>query len=158
MRRHGQMNDACIPVENWCSTTVGAPLIIGGHVPPLALPLNTGQDQSLESVSIFLSSDAIFSHGQFYVALSRAKNPKGLKVMVCGAYNSTSGGVWISNVVYREVFQNHNINSSLSDIMDLSQMDISLSEISFYTAEIRNHSEDDKNPYECGYHKCFGTL
>ena len=49
-------------------------------------------------------------------------------------------------MVYREVFQNHNINPSLNDTMDLSQMDISLSEISFSTADFRSRSEDDRDP------------
>ena len=79
-----------------------------------------------------------------YVALSRVKNPKGLKVMVA-ANNSTSDGVWIRNVVYLEVFQIHNINPSLNNTMDLSEMDISLSEISFFTADLRNHYEDDRD-------------
>ena len=114
--------------------------------PAYCITINKGQGQSLESVGIFLPSpDAIFSHGQLYVALSRVKNPKGLKVMVCGANYSTSGGVWIRNVVYREVFKNHNINPSLNDTMDLSQIDISLSEISFSTADLRNRSEDDRD-------------
>ena len=76
---------------------------------------------------------------------SRVKNLKGLKVMVCGANFYTSVGVWIRNVVNRKVFRNHNINPSLNDTMDLSQMDISLSEISFSNADLRNHSKDDRD-------------
>ena len=83
-----------------------------------------------------------------YVALSRVKSPKDLKVIVCRANYSTSGGIWNRNVVHREVFQNHSINSPLNDIMDLSQMDISLSEISYSTADLRNHSEDDRDDWD----------
>ena len=39
------------------------------------------------------------------------------------------------DAIYREVFKNHNINPSRNDTMDLSQMNISLSEISFSIAD-----------------------
>ena len=105
--------------------------------PAFYITINKGQGQSLESVGISLPSpDAIFSHWQLYVALSRVKHPKGLKVMVCGSSHSNSGGVWIRNVVYREVFQNHLGNiypPSIHDSMDISQMDILLSDITSST-------------------------
>ena len=96
--------------------------------PAFCITINKGQGQSLESVDIFLPSpDAIFSHGQLYVALSRVQNSRGLKVMVCRGTHSASGGVWIRNVVYKEVFQYHlgNIypayqNSGYCSPMDLS--------------------------------------
>ena len=117
--------------------------------PAYCITINKCQGQSLESVGKFIPSpDAIFSHGQLYVALSRVKNPKGLKVMVCGANYSNSGGVWIRNVVYREVFQNHNIIPSLNDTMDLSQKDISWSKISFSTADLKYHSEVDRDDWD----------
>ena len=76
--------------------------------PAFCITINKGQGQSMENVSIFLPSpEAIFSHGQLYVALSRVQNPNGLRVMVCGGSTSSSGRVWVRNVVYREVFQNH---------------------------------------------------
>ena len=57
--------------------------------------LNKGKGQSLETVGLYLPSpEAIFSHGQLYVALSRVKNPLGLKIMVCGTDQSKSGEVW----------------------------------------------------------------
>ena len=60
--------------------------------PAFCITINKGQGQSLESVGIYLPSpDAIFSHGQLYVALSRVQKPRGLKVMVCGGTHSASG-------------------------------------------------------------------
>ena len=106
--------------------------------PAFCITINKGQSQSLESVGIFLPSpDAIFSHGQLYVALSRVRNPRGLKVMVCGGTCSPSGGVWIRNIVYREVFQNHlgNINPSTHDTPDISLMDLSLNDTRSSTPE-----------------------
>ena len=76
-------------------------------LPAFCITINKGQGQSMENVGIFLPSpEAIFSHGQLYVALSRVQNPNGLKVMVFGGSTSSSGEVWVRNVVYREVFQN----------------------------------------------------
>ena len=93
--------------------------------PAFCITINKGQGQSMENVGIFLPSpEAIFSHGQLYVALSRVHNPNGLKVMVCGGSTSSSGGVWVRNVVYREVFQNH-LEYVLPSTQDTSFMDIS---------------------------------
>ena len=79
----------------------------------------------MESVGVFLPTpEAIFSHGQLYVAL---QNPRGLKVMVCGGTYSASGGVWVRNVVYKEVFQYHlgNIPPSNQNFGYCSPMDLS---------------------------------
>ena len=96
--------------------------------PAFCITINKGQGQSLESVGIFLPTpEAIFSHGQLYVALSRVQNPRGLKIMVCGGTYSPSGLVCVRNVVYKEVFQFHlgnispsNQNSGYCSPMDLS--------------------------------------
>ena len=91
--------------------------------PAFCITINKGQGQSMENVGIFLPSpEAIFSHGQLYVALSRVQNPNGLKVMVCGGSTSSSGGVWVRYVVYREVFQNH-LEYVLPSTQDTSFMD-----------------------------------
>ena len=60
--------------------------------PAFCININKGQGQSLENVGIFLPSpNAIFSHGQLYVALSRVQNPAGLKIMVCGGIRWSLG-------------------------------------------------------------------
>ena len=59
------------------------------------LTINKAQGQSLRYVGIYLPKP-VFSHGQLYVAVSRAKCFAGLKVF-------TPHGRLTQNVVYREV-------------------------------------------------------
>ena len=97
--------------------------------------INKGQSQSLETVGIFLPSpEAIFSHGQLHVALSRVQNPSGLKIMVCGGQQSTGGGVLVKNVVYQEVFLTHvgEPSSSSQDLIDSFLQD----DISFDSSQL----------------------
>ena len=66
-----------------------------------AMTINKSQGQSLETVGLYLPKD-VFTHGQFYVAVSRVTSPKGLKVFIddeSGVPTSTT-----KNVVYKEVF------------------------------------------------------
>ena len=87
------------------------------------ITINKGQGQSLETVGLYLPSpEAIFSHGQLYVALSRGKNPLGLKIMVCGTDNSKSGEVRIKNVVYKEVFESHSQIEPIEDIDEICSL------------------------------------
>ena len=57
--------------------------------------------------------------------MSRVTNPMGLKIMVCQPNKSISEGVWIRNVVYRELFQDHcvtqqvSLDESIDDICSL---------------------------------------
>ena len=59
------------------------------------LTINKAQGQSLRYVGVYLPKP-VFSHGQLYVAVSRARSFAGLKVF-------TSTGRLTKNVVYREV-------------------------------------------------------
>ena len=87
------------------------------------MTINKGQSQSLETVGLYLPSpEAIFRHGQLYVALSRVKNPLGLKIMVCGTDKSKSGEVWIKNVVYREVLESHSHIEPTEDIDEICSL------------------------------------
>uniref|UniRef100_A0A0N4WCS6 ATP-dependent DNA helicase n=1 Tax=Haemonchus placei TaxID=6290 RepID=A0A0N4WCS6_HAEPC len=61
-----------------------------------AMTTNKPQGQSFNKVGVFLPGD-FFSHGQLYVALSRARRPDGIKVKACS--NN------LKNIVFREVLQ-----------------------------------------------------
>ncbi|KAF1870416.1 hypothetical protein Lal_00003622 [Lupinus albus] len=67
------------------------------------MTINKSQGQSLESVGLYLPKP-VFSHGQLYVAISRFKSKKGLKILIHdkdgNPLKSTTNGV------YKEVFQN----------------------------------------------------
>uniref|UniRef100_A0A0D3CTB3 ATP-dependent DNA helicase n=1 Tax=Brassica oleracea var. oleracea TaxID=109376 RepID=A0A0D3CTB3_BRAOL len=68
-----------------------------------AMTINKSQGQTLESVGLFLPRP-VFSHGQFYVALSKVKSRSGLKILITGKEGKTQTKTL--NVVYKQVFQN----------------------------------------------------
>ncbi|GKD87358.1 ATP-dependent DNA helicase PIF1-like protein [Tanacetum coccineum] len=65
-----------------------------------AMTINKSQGQSLSKVGLYLSRP-VFTHGQLYVALSRVKSKRGLKVVVCDDESNVSKTT--TNVVYKEV-------------------------------------------------------
>ena len=68
-----------------------------------AMTINKSQGQTLKYVGLYLPRP-VFSHGQFYVAISRVTTPLGLHI-VCE--NETHPIVGMTkNVVYHEVFAN----------------------------------------------------
>ncbi|RZB46706.1 ATP-dependent DNA helicase PIF1, partial [Glycine soja] len=68
-----------------------------------AMTINKSQGQSLSTVGLYFPKP-VFSHGQLYVALSRVKTKKGLKILIHDKdqTNMTS----TTNVVFKEVFNN----------------------------------------------------
>nr|XP_043624138.1 ATP-dependent DNA helicase RRM3-like [Erigeron canadensis] len=68
-----------------------------------AMTIHKSQGQSLSQVGLYLKKP-VFSHGQLYVAVSRVKSKKGLKVLIRDENNKPANKT--RNVVYKEVFQN----------------------------------------------------
>ncbi|XP_058772569.1 uncharacterized protein LOC131646573 [Vicia villosa] len=68
-----------------------------------AMTINKSQGQSLDFVGIYLPR-SVFSHGQFYVAVSRVKSKKGLKILI---HDKDKQPLSVTtNVVFKEVFEN----------------------------------------------------
>ncbi|GJQ94477.1 ATP-dependent DNA helicase PIF1-like protein [Tanacetum coccineum] len=65
-----------------------------------AMTINKSQGQTLLQVELFLRRP-VFSHGQLYLAVSRVKSKKGLKVLCCDKDENYSNST--TNVVYKEV-------------------------------------------------------
>ncbi|XP_063950001.1 uncharacterized protein LOC108221463 [Daucus carota subsp. sativus] len=65
------------------------------------MTINKSQGQSLEIVGLFLPK-GVFTHGQYYVAISRVTSPQGLKIFVDDDSGQPTNVT--QNVVYKEVF------------------------------------------------------
>ncbi|XP_057419198.1 uncharacterized protein LOC130713450 [Lotus japonicus] len=68
-----------------------------------AMTINKSQGQTLSHVGLYLPKP-VFTHGQLYVALSRVKSRKGLKILILDEDGSISKVT--RNIVYKEVFDN----------------------------------------------------
>ena len=66
-----------------------------------AMTINKSQGQTLKNVGVYLPNP-IFSHGQLYVALSRATSPSGLKILIVN--KDEYPWDYIKNIVYQEIF------------------------------------------------------
>jgi ATP-dependent exoDNAse (exonuclease V) alpha subunit len=72
--------------------------------PAFAMTINKAQGQTMQEIGLYLPQP-VFSHGQLYVALSRAQSLKSIKVTVAGGRYQGFEGVHTRNVVYHEVFE-----------------------------------------------------
>ena len=66
-----------------------------------AMTINKSQGQSLSKVGLYLRNP-IFTHGQLYVALSRVKSRKGVKLLIPDSDGNVTDKT--KNVVYKEIF------------------------------------------------------
>lgn len=64
------------------------------------ITINKSQGQSFEKVGLYIHRP-LFSHGQLYVALSRATNPENIFIE-----NKLNNENFIENVVWEEIFHN----------------------------------------------------
>jgi len=69
-----------------------------------AMTINKAQGQTLDFVGIYLR-EPVFSHGQLYVALSRAKSSKSVKILIRPPTADSSDDHSTYNIVYDEIIQ-----------------------------------------------------
>lgn len=69
-----------------------------------AMTINKAQGQTLDFVGIYLR-EPVFSHGQLYVALSRDKSSKCIKILIRPPTGDSSVDHSTYNVVYDEIIQ-----------------------------------------------------
>jgi ATP-dependent DNA helicase PIF1 len=99
----GADNVAFIPRIKFISDNSGLPFTFARKQFPLrlayAMTINKSQGQTLSHVGLHLAND-VFSHGQLYVAFSRAKAPANVKVQLPDTVHGRIG--LMRNVVYEE--------------------------------------------------------
>ena len=67
-----------------------------------AMTINKAQGQTLDFVGLYLP-EPVFSHGQLYVALSRARTARCIQILIKADINDPISSTRTKNVVYHEV-------------------------------------------------------
>ncbi|XP_027905618.1 ATP-dependent DNA helicase PIF1-like [Vigna unguiculata] len=67
-----------------------------------AMTINKSQGQTLSKVGLYLPQP-VFTHGQLYVAISRVKTKRGLKILILDEDGNVTNTT--KNVVYKEIFE-----------------------------------------------------
>ena len=77
-------------------------------IPAFAMTINKSQGQSFNKVGVYLDTP-VFSHGQLYVALSRTRYERGLKLEIKEdkeqGHINRDETVWTPNIVFRAAKQ-----------------------------------------------------
>ena len=103
-----QGNTVLIPRIKLAPSDINLSFVLERHQLPFRLAysmtINKAQDQTFEKVGIYLPSP-VFSHGQLYVAFSRARSLASVKVKVVeNQQQGKRGGRTVTpNIIYREV-------------------------------------------------------
>jgi len=66
------------------------------------MTINKSQGQTLSRVGLYLPQP-VFTHGQLYVAISRVKTKRGLKIFILDEDGNVTNTT--KNVVYKEIFE-----------------------------------------------------
>ncbi|GAA0182189.1 hypothetical protein LIER_30334 [Lithospermum erythrorhizon] len=74
-----------------------------------AMTINKSQAQTLDFVGIYLRQP-VFTHGQLYVAMSRVKTGKNIRVLIIPPTCNDLGTKYTTNVVYKEVLSKTRLN------------------------------------------------
>ncbi|XP_019163086.1 PREDICTED: ATP-dependent DNA helicase RRM3-like [Ipomoea nil] len=78
-----------------------------------AMTINKAHGQTFDFVGIYLRQP-VFSHGQLYVALSRAKKADCVKMLICNNHRDTSSTNVTDNIVYEEILTEACLPNNLS--------------------------------------------
>ncbi|CAG8716218.1 1973_t:CDS:1 [Gigaspora margarita] len=70
-----------------------------------ALTINKSQGQTISCIGVYLP-EHVFTHGQLYIAFSRAKSQRDIKVLVKNGKISGKQGTFMCNVIYKEILEN----------------------------------------------------
>ena len=70
-----------------------------------ALTINKSQGQTIPNVGIYLP-EHVFTHGQLYVALSRARSYHNIKVLIKDSNIPGKQGAYTRNIVYKKILSN----------------------------------------------------
>ncbi|RYR34834.1 hypothetical protein Ahy_A10g049884 isoform C [Arachis hypogaea] len=97
---------ALIPRMNMVSTNETVPVRFQRRqfliIVSFSMIINKSQGQTLFHVGLYLPK-LVFTHGQLYVALSRVKSKRGLKVLLMNHVKMSANST--INIIYREVFE-----------------------------------------------------